>query len=78
MNRIERALWRIFVIVVLLIGLPLVLLAAIIALLVEIAAGIASGVIEWWGDLRSEATPVFVSAWRSFRKGSRLDGTERL
>jgi predicted ATP-grasp superfamily ATP-dependent carboligase len=75
-NRIERALWRIFVLVVLAIGLPIGLLVALVELVVCIAVAIAKEATLWFLEVRDKVAEVLDSAVKSFRKGGKLDGTE--
>jgi hypothetical protein len=77
MNRIERALWRIFVIVVLLVGLPIGLLVALVELACGVVLAIAETVVEWGIEVYEKVVEVVDTAYRSFRKGGKLDGTER-
>jgi hypothetical protein len=77
MNRIERALWRIFVIIVLAIGLPIGLLVALVELACSVVLAIAETVVEWGIEVWEKVLEVIDAAYRSFRKGGKLDGTER-
>jgi hypothetical protein len=76
-NRIERALWRIFVIVVLAIGLPIGLIVALVELLIGIVLAIAEEVTGWAIEVYEKVVEVVDLAWKSFRKGGKVDGTER-
>jgi hypothetical protein len=74
MNRIERALWRIFVIIVLSIGLPIGLL---VELVLGVVLAIAEEIVGWAVEVYEKVVEVVDVAWKSFRKGGKLDGTER-
>jgi hypothetical protein len=75
-NRIERALWRIFVIIVLAIGLPIGLLVALLELVICVALAAAKATTEWGFEVYDKVAEVLDSAVKSFRKGGKLDGTE--
>jgi hypothetical protein len=77
MNRIERALWRIFVIIVLSIGLPIGLLVALVELVLGVVLAIAEEIVGWAVEVYEKVVEVVDVAWKSFRKGGKLDGTER-